>query len=433
MDITFAAATDIGRARKRNEDNFLIDGEMRLFVVCDGMGGHAGGDVASALAVHTIRDSIATHLESIRAYRAGSETVTAGHLLDILDAAIQDACAAIFAQAEKEPARRGMGTTASILLLAGDADSPRGFIAHVGDSRVYLLRHGQSHQLTEDHSLVNELLRSGRLRRGELETSPFRQFKNAVTRAVGVTESVAVDTVDFDVLPGDSFVLCSDGLHGYLEAGDLATKVSSLRVEEVPAALVQHANDAGGSDNITAVVVRVTHDQVTEEMPLIVEQWATRIDTLKGMPLFRYLSYRQLVQVANVSSLMEVGPGDVIFEEQTAGSSMFIVLGGRVALRKNDVVLAELGPGDHFGEMCLIDHAPRSTAAVAKERTQLAVIARSEFHNLLKTEPELSVKLLWSLMQVLALRLRKTTNHLHDALEDRPLVETEDELRFSEP
>jgi len=106
-----------------------------------------------------------------------------------------------------------MGTTTSALLIAGD----RGFIAHVGDSRVYMLRSGQVVQLTEDHSLMNELIRRGKITKEGFDESPYKQYKNAVTRAVGVYETVQGDTIDFEILPGDQFLICSDGLHAYLD------------------------------------------------------------------------------------------------------------------------------------------------------------------------------------------------------------------------
>ena len=120
---------------------------------------------------------------------------------------------AIFQRGKQEPDKRGMGTTISALLLVGD----RGFIAHVGDSRIYLLRQDQVIQLTEDHSLINELIRRGKVTKENLGRSPYSAYKNAVTRAVGVYETVQVDTIDFDVLPGDQFLICSDGLHAYLD------------------------------------------------------------------------------------------------------------------------------------------------------------------------------------------------------------------------
>jgi serine/threonine protein phosphatase PrpC len=150
-----------------------------------------------------------------------------------------------------------MGTTASVMLIAGAPDHLRGFIAHVGDSRIYLARQGQSHQLTEDHSLMNELVRRGKLKRDQVESSPYKQFKNAVTRAVGVYASVEVDTFDFDILPGDRFLLCSDGLYAYLDEEQAAGAARRRRRQGRAAPAHRAGQRGGGHDNITGVVLRV--------------------------------------------------------------------------------------------------------------------------------------------------------------------------------
>src|SRR4029077_11662451 len=257
MELTFAANTDVGRQRTHNEDNFLIDKKLRLLLVADGMGGHAAGEIASSIAVHEIRDAVFNNRDLIDRYRVDHPGVQGYEILQVLEHAIQTACSAVHARAQSEPDKRGMGTTATVLLIAGTGDHLRGFIAHVGDSRVYLARQSQSHVLTEDHSLMNELIRRGKLNREQIESSPYKQYKNAVTRAVGVYASVEVDTFDFDILPGDRFLLCSDGMYAYLDDDGLPSLLSGGAIEEVPRLLIDQANAGGGHDNITAVVVRI--------------------------------------------------------------------------------------------------------------------------------------------------------------------------------
>src|SRR5690349_21154976 len=172
LEIQFFAATDVGRQREHNEDNFLIDPKLRLFVVADGMGGHAAGEVASQIAVHELCRAVRENVDIIQRYNAGQvEDVAEARqeILQVLEHAVQHACAAIYHAGQEDPQKRGMGTTTSALLLVGD----RGFIAHVGDSRIYLLRQGQVHQITEDHSLVNELVKRGKIKRDEIDASPY--------------------------------------------------------------------------------------------------------------------------------------------------------------------------------------------------------------------------------------------------------------------
>src|SRR5260221_8169973 len=267
MELSFAAATDVGRQRDHNEDNFLIDKKLRLFMVADGMGGHAAGEIASSIAVHEIRDAVNNNRDLIDRYRVDHPGVQAYEILQVLEHAVQAACGAVYTRAQAEPDKRGMGTTATVLLVAGSGDHLRGFIAHVGDSRVYLARQNQSHILTEDHSLMNELVRRGKLNREQIDSSPYKQYKNAVTRAVGVYGSVEVDTFDFDILPGDRFLICSDGMYAYVDEPELPAQLAGPDVKEVPKQLVDLANSGGGHDNITAVVIRVADQPMPEGTP----------------------------------------------------------------------------------------------------------------------------------------------------------------------
>src|SRR5262245_33561081 len=251
MELSYWAATDVGRKREANEDNFLVDKKLSLFVVADGMGGHASGEVASHIAVHELRNTLDAGRDVIERYAKGDASVRPQDVLTLMEQAIQAAGLAIYQKGQAEPEKRGMGTTTSALLIAGD----RGFIAHVGDSRIYLVRRGQVVQLTEDHSLLNELIRRGKISKEGIDGSPYKAYKNAVTRAVGVYEQVQGDTIDFEILPGDQFLLCSDGLHAYLDDPKIIDLLKGEDITDLPKKLIDHANAGGGHDNITAVVV----------------------------------------------------------------------------------------------------------------------------------------------------------------------------------
>ncbi len=434
MELSFAAATDIGKQRNHNEDNFLIDKKLRLFLVADGMGGHAAGEVASSIAVHEIRDAINNNRELIDRYRVDHPAVQAYEVLQILEHAVQAACAAVFTRAQAEQDKRGMGTTATVLLIAGAGDHLRGFIAHVGDSRVYLARQNQSHILTEDHSLMNELVRRGKLNREQIDSSPYKQYKNAVTRAVGVYGSVEVDTFDFDILPGDRFLLASDGMYAYIDDAELPAQLAGTDIKEVPRKLVDAANAGGGHDNITAVVVRVGENQAADVAPRSTEV-SLKLEVLKGMQMFRYLSFKELVQVGGIAEMVDFKADETIFAKGQPGDAMFIVLSGKVELRSEATVVAELQRGQHFGEMSLVDRSVRSLTAVATsaEGVRLVSITRKDFYDIIKKEPESAVKMLWAFVQVLGQRLRKTTHDLSDALHgDKHGEETEQKNLFQD-
>ncbi len=414
--VSFAAATAVGRQRNHNEDNFLIDKKLRLFMVADGMGGHAAGEVASSIAVHEIRDAINNNKDLIDRYRVDHPGVQAYEILQVLEHAVQAACGAVHSRAQAEPDKRGMGTTATVLLIAGAGEQLRGFIAHVGDSRVYLARQNQCHVLTEDHSLMNELVRRGKLNREQIESSPYKQYKNAVTRAVGVYASVEVDTFDFDILPGDRFMMCSDGMYAYVDEQELPKQLADGDVKDVPKRLVDTANKGGGHDNITAVVIRISETSGAEATPHATDI-SLKLDVLKGMQMFRYLSYKELVRVAAIAEMVEFKTDQNIFEAGQQGDTMYIVTAGSVRLVMGDKTVTELGRGQHFGEMALVERSTRSLTAIASaDPTRLITITRKDFYDMIKREPASAVKMLWAFVQVLGQRLRKTNADLSEAL-----------------
>ena len=405
MNIEFWAATDNGITRDHNEDNFLVDRKLKVFVVADGMGGHASGEIASSMCVRKVRDVVAENQDVITQFMEGKEGVDRGDVLHMLEHAVQVACSTIYERAQEESEKRGMGTTCSLLLLLGE----RGFMAHVGDSRIYLVRQGQVHQLSDDHSLINELIKRGRLKAEEVEDSPYKDYKNAVTRAVGVYESVAVDTLDFDVLPGDRYLLCSDGLHHYLDDERIIRTIRLSEIKQVPQAFIDMANDGGGHDNITSVVVRVPGG---EEPDVRSQDLTHKMKALQGMPIFRYLSYKELVRVLNITLVNTYENNQQICTEGDKGEEMFILLDGKVDIRIQESHITTLKEGDHFGEMALLDSAPRSATAVSVGSARLLVLKRKDFYRLIRHETKLSVRLLWSFLQVLTSRLRDTSAQL---------------------
>jgi serine/threonine protein phosphatase PrpC len=428
MELSFWAATDVGKKREMNEDNFLVDKKLALFIVADGMGGHASGEVASQLAVHEFRGAVEANKETIERFAAGDAAVRPQEILTILEAAVQAAGNAIYHKGQAEPEKRGMGTTTSALLIAGD----RGFIAHVGDSRIYMLRSGQVVQLTEDHSLVNELIRRGKLTKEGIEGSPYKAYKNAVTRAVGVYETVQGDTIDFEILPGDQFILCSDGLHSYLDDAKIIEMLAGEDITEVPKRLVDLANASGGHDNITAVVVRVDGPVAGTAPDNRAEELTRKIEVLKHMPLFRHLTYKEIIRVLNVTEVREYAPGQEIIKEGSPGEEMFILLRGKIRLHKNGAFITHLLTGSHMGEMALVDRGPRSVSATADERSRVLILRRREFYQIIRKDPSLSVKLLWSFVQVLADRLRKTTEDLSGARLEANALDMTDNVLFDE-
>ena len=401
MKVTFGAETDVGKVRERNEDNFLIDKRLKVFVVCDGMGGHAAGGVASATAVNVVRETILAEADLLKRVREGEPGVDRHDVLRMLERTVQRACYRIYERGQLNPAERGMGTTLTLLLLCGR----RAYLAHVGDSRTYLCRDGLLHQLTEDHSLIADMVKHGRIK------SPAdvdERFRNAVTRAVGVHETVDVDTHDLMILPGDRFMLCSDGLTGYADLATLQKVVNSSKDDsEVCKTLVALANSRGGSDNITTVMVTICEVPETSA-----ERVRSVLDTLRSLTLFKYLSYAELLRVANITEERRYPAGHVLFRQAEPAHEAYVILEGRVQIASTNVVIALLEPGRHFGEMALVDNEPRSADATTTSDCWLLALPRARFYELLRQNPLLAVKLLWSFIKAMTIRLRLTTSEL---------------------
>ncbi|HYK34410.1 Stp1/IreP family PP2C-type Ser/Thr phosphatase [Alloacidobacterium sp.] len=234
-----AALTDVGRVRSANEDSHGLCAEAGFFVVCDGMGGAAAGEIASQTAVSAM-------LEAMCGPQAIDDPRQA------LENAISEANLRVFSRAEQESSLHGMGTTLVSLLVLKD----RIWIAHVGDSRCYRLRAGLLERMTQDHSLVDEQVRLGQMTPAEAELSPLR---NVITRAIGTRATVMPDIQEVTTENGDLFLLCSDGLSKEVPDETIANilRRDTSDLQTLCRALIQEANDAGGSDNVTAIVARI--------------------------------------------------------------------------------------------------------------------------------------------------------------------------------
>lgn len=253
MKLTAAGSTDPGKVRSNNEDAFHLDVARGLLLVADGMGGHASGEVASRMTVEVIGGYFA---------RAGKgEKTQVGERLpewsaetNALASAVRLANMAVFEAAQNAVQWQGMGTTVAAVLVEGR----RLCIAHVGDSRVYLIRSGNITQLTDDHSLVSEQVKRDLITKDEAASSSLR---NVLTRAVGIGPEVDVDLDELTLADGDILVLCSDGLTGMVSDGDLASVVTAERdPARACSTLIRMANENGGLDNITVIAARIVRE-----------------------------------------------------------------------------------------------------------------------------------------------------------------------------
>jgi serine/threonine protein phosphatase PrpC len=245
----------VGRKRHHNEDSLLCNNELSLFAVADGMGGHLGGERASRMAVEILEREIEKARQEGQLATPLSELPPGEPhpIRALLRRAVIEADRNIYEAAMANPALAGMGTTLTVLLFAGD----QLHMGHVGDSRAYLYRDGRARQLTEDHSWIQEQVRAGLISAEEAKESRFR---NIITRSVGFEPSVEPDLAGIAVQAGDCFVLCSDGLSNYLNIDELAQVLTGHFYRDVAKVFVDLANERGGDDNVTCLVVYVGNE-----------------------------------------------------------------------------------------------------------------------------------------------------------------------------
>jgi len=238
------AATDIGRVRKLNEDMYYNDPEkMGLYIIADGMGGHQAGEVASALAVDTLSGYVRDHLQG--------SGLGASEIENLLRDALVRTNETVYSLATSQPGYAGMGTTVvACIVREGHAH-----IAHIGDSRAYLIREREMKQLTTDHSFVQELLSKGRITEAEAADHPR---KNILTRALGTDPAVEIDTVSLDLRRGDSLMLCTDGISNHVHTQELLNLIADNPPDRACTEIIGLANSRGGFDNMTILIVENT-------------------------------------------------------------------------------------------------------------------------------------------------------------------------------
>jgi serine/threonine protein phosphatase PrpC len=255
--------TDVGVVREHNEDSAYMESSNGFFIVADGMGGHAAGEVASAMAVDTVRKTLEGAHSEIDTFKRAPTDAGRRSIVQLLQSAVLSAHQAVFQRGQHEADKAGMGTTLDVVLIAG----PEAFVAHVGDSRTYLVRDGRSSQITTDHTVAEVLVIEGKLTIEEAQHSPLRTI---LVNAIGVSADVGVEMAHVTLKRGDRLLLCSDGLHDYFPAEEeIAQKLSADAPGDALKDMVELAKTRGGHDNITGIAVEVT--DVLEAIPALLD------------------------------------------------------------------------------------------------------------------------------------------------------------------
>jgi serine/threonine protein phosphatase PrpC len=269
--------TDVGVVRDHNEDSAYMNPSQGFFIVADGMGGHAAGEVASAMAVETVKKTLEGAKPEIDSFKKAPTDAGRRQLVQLLQNAVLQAHQAVFQRGQAEQDKAGMGTTLDVVLVAGG----EAFVAHVGDSRTYLVRDGKSSQITTDHTVAEVLVIEGKLTIEEAQVSPLRTI---LVNAIGVSADVGVEMAHVSLKRDDKLLLCSDGLHDYFPSEDeIAQRLTTERPGDALKDMVELAKTRGGHDNITGVAVFVA--ELVEGVPRQTSDDATQpLDTAGGNP-----------------------------------------------------------------------------------------------------------------------------------------------------
>ncbi|MFH2008191.1 MAG: protein phosphatase 2C domain-containing protein [bacterium] len=387
-------ATDTGRERDANEDAFLADDDLGLYIVSDGMGGHARGEVASSTAVQTAHAIIRSHRAAVEQFledREDSEQMT-GLVIQAIQAASQE----VHRLATSKRDHAGMGSTMTVLIVGGR----QAILGHVGDSRLYLRRNDVIHQLTTDHTMAEELIRNGTLTPEKARES---RWANVLTRSVGTQASVVVDTLVFDVLPGDRLLLCSDGLSEYLSDPSVALRLLGGELEDLPDALIAWANERGGHDNITAVVVLISPDEplLSESLPLD-SRYRMDLSTMRSIPLFAELTVPQLLRILQVGRVLSVPKDATLFAQGAHCDAATAIVRGRLKVIRANQTVALSGPGEILGGGLVLKPRPTHAGLAADQDSQIFVIDHAGLLTLQQARPRLANLLLVGLGRHLA-------------------------------
>ncbi|MCB0318996.1 MAG: cyclic nucleotide-binding domain-containing protein [Bdellovibrionales bacterium] len=391
MKIASNAYSDVGRSRENNEDFLVNRPDLGLFIICDGMGGHAAGETASRKAAEVLINAIEEDLDLISIKNPAETKIYLNEKINI-------ACKEIFRLANTVQNYSGMGTTLTMLLCQGR----KAYVAHVGDSRLYLFRSGKLSLLTSDHTLLALMKQKGGVQLLDPKNSPYA---HVLTRCLGKEELVLVDTLSLDLLPNDSFLLCSDGLSSAFNNDlDIETKIAELGTEAVEK-LVLHAKELDGGDNISAITVEVISE---DKQKVFADEIKLQFQILKQIYLFKDLSTQEAMQVLEVVAVQDFKAGDVIITEGEKGDFFYMILEGELEISRNGKEIATLGYGNHIGEISFLANESRTATVRSRTNSRLMGIRSTDFRDLINRDKNLGNKLLWNLAQEIGSKLSKS-------------------------
>jgi len=389
--------THPGAKREYNEDAVLRVGNPPLYAVADGMGGAKPGKAAADLSMRTVKEYAQKMREAAKRISVDRSTVNRLALKNLLDELFNAASQRI-QKVKTERKATGMGSTLVLTTVVRNF----AYVAHVGDSRAYVVRGGRLIRLTEDHSLAEFRLRRGRITQEEYEHSQDRRL---LYQALGAGVDVEVDVAEVRLVEGDLLLLCSDGLTRALTEEAIADLIDKGDVDASATTLIEKANAAGAEDNVSVVLLELEPEEGDEPIESVTE-------VLRDVFLFKDLAPTELLVIAPYLEEVTHQKGTVVIREGDPGDTFYVVVDGRVRVSRGSTALTDIKSGGHFGELALARPVSRSATVKTTIRTRLFVLSRDRFHELIRQKPELGAKLSLALLDTVGDRLRDLSNRL---------------------
>ncbi len=394
MKLKAHGASDVGRVRSENEDRYYCNAELGVFAVADGIGGKPGGQVASQTVVDGVAERAAEFRRFVDARSPALDDAARDEIFDYLFEELQSINYEVFQRGSSDKYPRGIGCTVDLVVM-----SPVGaFILHVGDSRVYLFRGDAIYRVTRDHTYA-ERLREQAGRAGREVDADVNQYAHVLTRSVGATPRVKVDRLFVGIEPDNHLLLCTDGITKYMASSDILEKYRQTDIDGLAGELIAEANECGGADNSTVVVVSVPREESE-----VFGRESTKPDTfrrvhfLQSIDLFEDLELQEMLKVLRHIYFLRCSADRLVVSRGDAVDGLYFVMSGSLSVELGGRKLGSLGPGEHFGEVGLFGEPVRSADVQCQEDCDILFLPRESLRTLVSEDPILGNKLLWRLL-----------------------------------
>ncbi|MCM8534333.1 MAG: protein phosphatase 2C domain-containing protein [Lentisphaeraceae bacterium] len=386
MQIKGTGLTDIGVIREQNEDYHFIDDELGLYIVCDGVGGAQGGEVASKLAAETCANFIRENQQTIEEYYCLGNNDSL--VRNLLRSAILESCQTVYNEGLKNRDLAGMSTTLSAVLILNS----KVVLGHVGDSRLYLIRNNQIFQATEDHTIGQEMRERSINFEGKKAAS---RFDSVLKRSIGYTELVEVDTMVFDLVPNDKLLLCSDGFYNYISCPLEIIPMTKENSEKNLKTMINFAIHRGGRDNITCILIETSlEEKAYEGLESDRSELLSNLSILDNY-LFKDLNFIRTNRLLSHFDTYELAEGEEICEKGQSPHGLFIVFSGEVHVFENeDKQFGTLKKGQFFGQFSLMMEKREKYTYKAGKNCRTIYLSSDSYRTLCRNHPKFGVKLL---------------------------------------